>query len=938
MSGLVGLVTDTHTQLTSTHRNKSTSWDTWLPMLPDLSANFPWSLNDVSKVLRLGRAREHFRAISPQTIERVCFLLQRPLLRIVIEAERLSHEMERCTKRELQTSLRLILSPSLAKNCLQVASKALLLYSTSGEQQFQRCKRARSGLIFPVGRIFGWLVEMKVSRRVYDAAAIYLSAALEFIAEETVYRAVLLTKDTVDQVTPEMIEDCINSDPDLWCLYQPYVHLLSGRTSFGLIDTLEIYACRNKSDKSTTKPKKAIEPYFITTCVSSVDELKEILPRVQHRFSQMDQYKENRMLCQVEWLPSALDTLFYFMTCHHNQDSNIPIHILWNNKRTHHGLPPLTEWIRVAGVHADHRSSGMVDDDDVRQAARLLLPFNICNYRVFGPDSSRCASRAMTSSEAEMSFKMNLGLRMLLSGRNDLVSKALAISGNNEGNSLDERCLTPLMYACAQGNTVLVQTMVNNHVLLDTKVPRDKKPYPLCDPGLSSWTALSFAVTKGHLKICQMLLDAGANVDGALDTSDISEGVETPLQMAVTAGNYDLVALLCARKADVNVVFPVGVGKLGFGSPFAAAAAFGYRKILRKSLAEAPSTQEDEMMSLAEILAEGSPSCLDKAKRSLSKKRCRALQEAMYHSCEHGYLDVAMEIRSLGVSWNLHCWSQALFQAYNLNITSSMTSQIRCLLRDFHSISQSDYTAEFCDDGLTLLFTIFKECQDQELLQELASVLSSCYGDEFLPLIKELPSTTTEVIKIGANYVNNHEMADVTFIVENQPFYGHRIILTAASSAFKEILSSKPRDHQDSSIEIPDIKYDIFSLLMQHVYTGRVDDITAKHAGKLVELLHASFVFKLKALQRHCEKLLSENVHSKNVIKIYKCSRRYKADSLALYCECFILSNMKDVVVHGDLGALILTDQGSATLSSLHRCLSERIKARVSSSPRKSLF
>lgn len=73
----------------------------------------------------------------------------------------------------------------------------------------------------------------------------------------------------------------------------------------------------------------------------------------------------------------------------------------------------------------------------------------------------------------------------------------------------------------------------------------------------------------------------------------------------LTVGNYDLVSLLCARKADVNVVFPVGFGKLGFGCPFAAAAAFGYRKIFRKLLAEAPTPQEDEMMSLAEILAEG---------------------------------------------------------------------------------------------------------------------------------------------------------------------------------------------------------------------------------------------------------------------------------------------------------------------------------------------
>jgi hypothetical protein len=164
------------------------------------------------------------------------------------------------------------------------------------------------------------------------------------------------------------------------------------------------------------------------------------------------------------------------------------------------------------------------------------------------------------------------------------------------------------------------------------QVPNDKKLYPLVDPDLYSWTALSFAVSKRHLQICHMLLDAGANVDGAAALTDISIRVETPLQLAVTggllyfdsclsltlsfvvvclllfpihSGNYDIVSLLCARKADINVTFPLGVGKLGFSNPFAASAAIGYRKILRKLLAEAPSIKEDQMMSLEEILAEG---------------------------------------------------------------------------------------------------------------------------------------------------------------------------------------------------------------------------------------------------------------------------------------------------------------------------------------------
>ncbi|XP_070803903.1 ankyrin repeat and BTB/POZ domain-containing protein 3 isoform X4 [Pituophis catenifer annectens] len=882
-------------------------------LLPDLE-EVPWSLDEVEAVLLPQRKEARGLGVAPaasggdgggplckDALARLSTLVSRALIRLAREAQRLSLRFAKCTKYEIQSAMEIVLGWSLASGCTAAALGALSLYnmSSSGGDRFSRGKSTRCGLTFSVGKFYRWMVDSRVAVRIHEHAAIYLTACMENLFRE-VYGRVLqlaasaphqqpqtqphqnnpppqpqqaqlhhrgpcssagsggtcaasaaslppaaaaaankeretnsggggsLTANEAPKFTLESLEQTVNNDSELWGLLQPYQHLICGKNASGvpcLPESLNLHKEQQRSNKPgdvqmfSQSELRTIEQSLLATRVGSIAELSDLVSRAMHHLQPLSAKQHGNTTPlhhrqgSLYWEPEALYTLCYFMHCPQMEWENPnvePSKVTLQTERPFIVLPPLMEWIRVALAHAGHRRSFSVDSDDVRQAARLLLPGVDCEPRQLKIDDCFCASRKLDAVATEAKFKQDLGFRMLTCGRTDLVKQAISLLGPDGINSMSEQGMTPLMYACVRGDEAMVQMLLDAGADLNAEVVNTPHKYPSVHPETRHWTALTFAVLHGHIPVVQLLLDAGAKVEGSLEHGEENYS-ETPLQLAAAAG----------------------------------------------------------------------------------------------------------------VPWTLHTWLESLRIAFQQH----RRPLIQCLLKEFKSIQEEEYTEELITQGLPLMIEILKASKNEVISQQLAVIFTHCYGPYPIPKLTEIKRKQTS--RLDPHFLNNKEMSDVTFLVEGRPYYAHRVLLFTASPRFKALLSSKPPS-DSTFIEISYVKYPIFQLIMQYLYCGGSESLLIKN-NEVMELLSAAKFFQLEALQRHCEIICAKSINTENCVDIYNHAKFLGVTELASFCEGYFLKNMM-VLIENEAFKQLLYDKngdspGQNVLQDLQRTLATRIQS-----------
>ena len=133
--------------------------------------------------------------------------------------------------------------------------------------------------------------------------------------------------------------------------------------------------------------------------------------------------------------------------------------------------PPIIEWFRVADAFSKHRFASFIDENDVLQTARLLLP------GIDYPQRNQYEELTMTLDHSDIdsnliscylqNLNIEMGFKLLFSGQSDLMKQGLNyLPLPTKINTYNQYGLTALMVAVIKNELFTLRSLIGKSSLL----------------------------------------------------------------------------------------------------------------------------------------------------------------------------------------------------------------------------------------------------------------------------------------------------------------------------------------------------------------------------------------------------------------------------------------------------------------------------------------
>jgi hypothetical protein len=137
--------------------------------------------------------------------------------------------------------------------------------------------------------------------------------------------------------------------------------------------------------------------------------------------------------------------------------------------------------------------------------------------------------------------------------------------------------------------------------------------------------------------------------------------------------------------------------------------------------------------------------------------------------------------------------------------------------------------------------------------------------------------------------INEPLFSDLVLVLEGQRVYANRAMLAVRSEYFKAMLFGPMLEGSRDLVEIEDISYNVFMIVLHYLYTDKICDLSLDLA---VPLLVAADRFMLERLKALCQEHIRKNINNDNVIVVLRTSFHHSATQLKEICLEYISANI----------------------------------------------